>query len=127
MTFDEIIEMLRQNRVHLITNRERAALSMINDSTEEVTLTRAEYEYAVKHNCSYEELLSFRKVVSLLKGFKVKVDVWQNRVYYNGRHRFSVDGRRRGARMLNNNKNCLFVGDAVHRHCHDWRLYMYVP
>ena len=75
MTFDEIIEMLRKNRVHLITNRERAALSMINDNTEKVTLTRAEYEYAVKHNCSYDELLSFRKVVSLLKGFKVKVDV----------------------------------------------------
>ena len=70
---EQIIELLRKNRVHLLTNREKMALQLRDDSSEQVTLTKREYEYAVKNGFTYDELLNLRKTIELLKQFKVKI------------------------------------------------------
>lgn len=69
----QIIELLRQNRVHLLTRQETTALALQNDSTEQITLTKQEYEYAVKSSISYRELLKLRETIEFLKQFKVKI------------------------------------------------------
>lgn len=70
---EQIIELLHKNRVHLLTNREKMALQLRDDSSEQVTLTKREYEYAVKNGLTYNELLDLRKTIELLKQFKVKI------------------------------------------------------
>lgn len=70
---EQIIELLRKNHIHLLTNREKLALNLVNDGSEQVTLTKQEYEYAVKNGLSYEILCELRKTVELLKQFKVKI------------------------------------------------------
>lgn len=69
----QIIELLRQNRVHLLTRQETTALALQNDSTERFTVTRQEYEYAVRNGISYSELLKLRETIEFLKQFKVRI------------------------------------------------------
>lgn len=70
---EQIVELLRKNRVHLLTSREKLALNLINDSSEQIALSKQEYEYAVKNGLSYEQLCDLRETIALLKQFKVKI------------------------------------------------------
>lgn len=70
---EQIVELLRKNRVHLLTNREKLALQLRDDSSEQIILSKQEYEYAVKNGLSYEQLCDLRETIALLKQFKVKI------------------------------------------------------
>lgn len=70
---EQIVELLRQNRIHLLTRQETTALALQDDSTERFTVTRQEYEYAVRNGISYDELLKLRETIEFLKQFKVRI------------------------------------------------------
>lgn len=70
---EQIVELLRKNRVYLLTSREKLALQLCDDNSEQVTLTKREYEYAIKNGLSYEQLCDLRETIALLKQFKVKI------------------------------------------------------
>lgn len=71
---EQIIELLRKNRVHVLTSSERKAIDFMNDTSETITLTKNELEFAVKHGLNYDDLVKFRDTIRFIKQFKINVD-----------------------------------------------------
>lgn len=69
---DEVLKLLRENKVHKLTQMDLIALELLNDESESISLTRKEYEYALKNALSYEEVVNLRHKRDNLRSYTIK-------------------------------------------------------
>ena len=69
---DEVLKLLAENKVHKLTQMDLIALELLNDESESISLTRKEYEYALKEALSYEEVVNLRHKRDNLRSYTIK-------------------------------------------------------
>ena len=69
---DEALKLLAENKVHKLTQMDLIALELLEDNSDSISLTKKEYEYALKECLTYEEIVNLRAKRDNFKNYTIK-------------------------------------------------------